>query len=71
MGAVYRARDIRLDRTVAIKVLSQAEAQPAAANQRFDQEARTISSLKHLNICQHLDVGRHDELSYLVLEFLR
>ena len=70
MGEVYRARDVRLKRTVAIKVLSAREAQGSEANQRFDREAKTISSLNHPNICHLYDVGTQDGISYLVMEYL-
>ena len=70
MGEVYRARDVRLDRTVAIKILKDREAQKADAKERFEREARTISSLNHPNICHLYDVGEQDGVSYLVMEFL-
>jgi serine/threonine protein kinase len=70
MGEVYRARDSRLDRTVAIKVLSAPLAQDADFRDRFDREARTISQLNHPNICTLFDVGRHGDRAYLVLEFV-
>lgn len=57
MGEVYRARDTRLDRTVAIKVLPAHLSDHPEAKQRFDREARTISSLSHPNICTLHDVG--------------
>ena len=69
MGEVYRARDLRLDRTVAIKVLS-AQADSPAARERFEREARAVSSLNHPNICALYDVGNQDGLSYLVMEYL-
>lgn len=70
MGEVYRARDTRLDRTVAIKVLPSLLAASPSARQRFEREARAISSLSHPHICQLHDVGRYDGLDYLVLEYL-
>ena len=70
MGEVYRARDSRLDRTVAIKILGDYEITDASAKERFDREARTISSLNHPNICHLNDVGDQDGLSYLVMEYL-
>jgi eukaryotic-like serine/threonine-protein kinase len=70
MGEVYRARDTRLDRTVAIKILPEHLAGSAEAKQRFDREARAISSLNHPNICHLYDVGQQDSTSYLVMEFL-
>src|ERR1700758_1168762 len=70
MGEVYRARDTRLDRTVAIKILPEHLSGNPAARQRFDREARAISSLSHPNICHLYDVGQQDSTSYLVMEFL-
>jgi Tol biopolymer transport system component len=70
MGEVYRARDTRLDRTVAIKVLSSRLSLSAEARQRFDREARTISKLSHPNVCALYDVGREGETDYLVMELL-
>src|SRR5437764_4735678 len=66
-GEVYRARDIRLDRSVAIKILPSADPELKA---RFDREARTIASLQHPNICALHDLGHHEAIDYLVLEFL-
>src|SRR5215203_5121062 len=70
MGEVYRARDTRLDRTVAVKVLPGAFAADSDSRQRFEQEARVIAALNDPHICTIHDVGRHGELDYLVLEFL-
>ena len=70
MGEVYRARDTRLDRTVAIKVLPSHIAGDAAARQRFEREARAVSSLNHPHICTLHDIGRQDGLDYLVMEFI-
>jgi Tol biopolymer transport system component len=70
MGEVYRARDTRLDRTVAIKILPTHLSDNPEAKQRFDREARTISSLNHPNICTLYDVGHQDGIDYLVMEFL-
>jgi serine/threonine protein kinase len=70
MGEVYRARDLRLDRTVAIKILTAREAQKSEAEERFDREARAISSLNHPNICHLYDVGQQDGIKYLVMEYL-
>src|SRR5437879_6369876 len=70
MGEVYRARDARLDRTVAIKILPAHLSQNAEAKERFDREARAISSLSHPNICHLYDVGQQDGASYLVMEYL-
>ena len=70
MGEVYRARDTRLDRTVAIKILPAHLSDNPEAKQRFDREARAISSLNHPNICTLYDVGHQDGMDYLVMEFL-
>jgi serine/threonine protein kinase len=70
MGEVYRALDTRLDRTVAIKILPEHLSQNLEAKQRFDREARAISSLNHPNICVLHDVGRQDGTEYLVMEYL-
>jgi serine/threonine protein kinase len=70
MGEVYRARDTRLDRTVAIKILPSHLSSNPEALQRFDREARAISSLNHPNVCQLYDVGLQDGTSYLVMEYL-
>ena len=59
MGEVYRARDTRLDRTVAIKILPSHLSGNPEAKQRFDREARAISSLNHPNICTLHDIGHH------------
>ena len=70
MGEVYRARDTRLDRTVAIKVLPSHVAADPDARQRFDREARAISSLNHPHICTLYDVGHQDSLAFLVMEYV-
>ena len=70
MGEVYKARDTRLDRVVAVKVMSDLLADAPELQERFDREARAISQLNHPNICTLYDVGHHDGLSYLVLEYL-
>jgi len=70
MGEVYRARDTRLDRTVAIKILPAHLSSNPEAKQRFEREARAISSLNHANICTLYDVGHQDGIDYLVMEFL-
>ena len=70
MGEVYRARDTRLDRSVAIKILPAHLADRPEAGERFEREARTISSLNHPNICQLHDVGQQDGVRYLVMELL-
>jgi Tol biopolymer transport system component len=70
MGEIYRARDTRLERTVAIKVLPEQFSQNPDLKQRFEREARAISSLNHPNICTLYDVGHQDGTDYLVLEYL-
>src|SRR5215831_10013645 len=70
MGEVYRARDTRLERTVAIKILPSHLSSDPEARQRFDREARTISSLSHPNICHLYDIGTQDGINYLVMEYL-
>ena len=70
MGEVYRAKDTRLDREVAVKVLPAQSVGDAQAEMRFDREARAIATLNHSNICALFDVGRHDDRSYLVMELL-
>ena len=70
MGEVYRARDTRLDRVVAIKVLPASVAKDPDRRQRLDREARSVSSLNHPNICTLYDVGHQDGIDYLVMEFL-
>ncbi len=70
MGEVYRAKDTRLDRTVAVKVLPGHLSENLEAKQRFDREARAISSLNHPNICTLHDVGHQDGIDFLVMEFL-
>src|SRR3984893_5036941 len=70
MGEVYRARDTRLERTVAIKVLPAYLSNDPEAKERFDREARAISSLSHPYICHLYDVGVQDGTSYLVMEYL-
>jgi len=70
MGEVYRARDTRLGRDVAIKVLPQHLSANAEVRARFEREARTISSLNHPHICTLHDVGREGETDYLVMELV-
>ena len=70
MGEVYRARDTRLGRDVAIKVLPEAFAKDAILKERFEREAKTISSLNHPNICTLYDVGHQDGTDFLVMELL-
>ncbi|MGH9391152.1 MAG: serine/threonine-protein kinase, partial [Vicinamibacteria bacterium] len=70
MGEVYRARDTRLDRTVALKVLPGHLAGNEELRQRFEREARAISQLSHPHICALYDVGHQDGVEYLVMEYL-
>ena len=70
MGEVYRAKDTRLDRTVAIKILPTHLSDNPEFKQRFEREARTVSSLNHPHICRLYDVGSQDGTDYLVMEFL-
>jgi Tol biopolymer transport system component len=70
MGEVYKARDTRLDRTVAIKILPEALAANSQFRERFDREARTISQLDHAHICALYDVGEQDGTSFLVMQYL-
>ena len=70
MGEVYKARDTRLERTVAIKVLPQHLSSSPEVRQRFEREAKTISSLSHPHICALYDVGNQDGVEYLVMEYL-
>jgi len=70
MGEVYKARDTRLDRIVAIKVLPAHLADRAELRERFDREAKTIASLNHPHICTLHDTGHQDGIDYLVMEYL-
>src|SRR5271167_896389 len=70
MGEVYRARDTRLDRQVAIKVLAADLSSSAELKQRLEREARAISSLNHPHICQLYDIGSQNGTDYLVMELL-
>jgi serine/threonine protein kinase len=70
MGEVYKAADTRLNRTVAIKVLPGQFSEDAEMKQRFEREAQTIAALNHPNICTLYDVGRQDDIEFLVMEFL-
>ena len=70
MGEVYRARDTRLERTVAVKVLPQHLSASPEVRQRFEREAKTVSQLSHPHICALYDVGREGETEYLVMEYL-
>jgi serine/threonine protein kinase len=70
MGEVYRARDTRLDRTVAVKILPTHLCENPEFKQRFEREARTISSLNHPCICHLYDIGSQEGTDFLVMEFL-
>ncbi len=70
MGEVYKARDSRLERTVAIKVLPEHLSANAELRQRFEREAKTISQITHPHICALYDVNREGETEYLVMEYL-
>src|SRR5713226_1802664 len=70
MGEVYRAKDTRLYRSVAVKILPSHLSDNPDAKQPFDREARAISSLNHPNICTLHDVGHQDGVDFLVMEFL-
>jgi serine/threonine protein kinase len=70
IGEVYKARDIRLDPAVAIKMLPGDLAAGSERARRFEREARTISKLNHPHICALYDVGPHDGSSFLVMEYL-
>jgi serine/threonine protein kinase len=70
MGEVYRARDTRLDRIVARKVLPDHLASHPELRQRFECEARAVSSLNHPHICTLHDIGQQDGLDYLVMELI-
>ena len=67
MGEVYRARDARLDRMVAIKVLPEHRSTSPQVRERFEREARAISSLSHPHICALYDIGNQDGIDYLVI----
>jgi Tol biopolymer transport system component/predicted Ser/Thr protein kinase len=70
MGEVYRARDTRLNRTVAVKILPDHLSDRAELRERFDREARTVASLNHPHICTLHDIGHQDGTDYLVMEYL-
>ena len=70
MGEVYKARDTRLNRTVAVKVLPHSLSADPFRRQRFEREARAISALQHPNICTLHDIGSQDGTEYLVMEYL-
>jgi serine/threonine protein kinase len=70
MGEVYRPRDTRLDRTVAIKVLPKDLAAEPELRERLEREARSIAALNHPHICTLHDVGQQDGVHFLVMEYL-
>ncbi len=70
MGEVYRARDTRLERTVAVKILPDHLADRVELRERFDREARTVASLNHPHICTLFDIGHQDGTDFLVMEYL-
>jgi serine/threonine protein kinase len=70
MGEVYRAKDTRLDRAVAIKVPTEHFSQDPIRRQRFEREAKAISGLNHPNICTLYDVGSQNGTDYLVMEYV-
>jgi serine/threonine protein kinase len=70
MGEVYRAKDTRLDRTVAIKVLPSHLSSDPELKQRMEREAKAISALQHANICTLHDIGSQDGTNFLVMEYL-
>src|SRR5262245_39992796 len=70
MGEVYRARDQRLDRTVAIKVLPSHLSSNPDLRQRFEREARAVSSLNHPHICTLHDIGHQNGTDYLIMEYI-
>src|SRR5258708_4207699 len=70
MGEVYRARDTRLDRIVAINILPDHLASRSELRERFEREARTIASLNHAHICTLFDTGHQDGIDFLVMEYL-
>src|ERR1700693_3321397 len=70
MGEVYRARDTRLKREVAIKVLSESVAADADRRKRFEQEARSASALNHANIVTIHDIGSSDSTVYIAMEIV-
>src|SRR5512134_871153 len=70
MGEVYRARDTRLGRDVAVKVLPQHLSANSEVRARFEREAKTVSSLNHPHICTLHDIGREGDTDYLVMELV-
>ena len=70
MGEVWKARDTRLERAVAIKVLPPDLTSDSAARQRFEREARAVAALSHPHICPLFDIGHQDGTDFLVMEYL-
>src|ERR1700730_10064380 len=70
MGEVYRARDVRLERTVAIKILPAHLSSNPVLHARFEQEAKSISVLQHPNICVVHDIGSQDGVDFMVMEYV-
>lgn len=70
MGEVYQARDTRLDRTVAIKILPSHLSDDVIRRQRFEREAKAVSSLNHPHICTLYDIGRQDGVDFIVMEYV-
>lgn len=70
MGVVYKARDTRLGRIVALKMLALDLTHDRSARQRFERDARAVAALSHPHICPLFDVGRQDQIDYLVMEYV-
>ncbi len=70
MGEVYKAKDTRLDRTVAIKVLPSHLSDNARLKERFEREARAVSSLNHPHICTLFDIGSENGVDFMVMEYI-
>src|ERR1035438_7489680 len=70
MGEVYRARDLRLERSVAIKVLPTHHSFNPVLRARFEQEAKSVSALQHPNICVLHDIGSQDGVDFMVMEYI-
>ena len=70
MGEVYQARDTRLERTVAIKILPSHLSDDLMRRQRFEREAKAVSSLNHPHICTLYDIGRQDDVDFIVMEYV-
>src|SRR5688572_17617812 len=70
MGEVYKARDTRLNRTVAIKVLPPAVRDNEQLRQRFEREAQAVAGLDHPHVCALHDISRHQDIDFLVMEYL-